>query len=155
MKVKTRGRFQIISPIHGTMNYHHLDMGGGKTLNVRLTGNPSPCTASITVADANAITTQGSVLTLGDYELLEGVHWDITEGDVNTTATALATAINNLSQFSAEVNGATLNQVDITGAEGPHQIVFKQVDYTENLTLSPAGGVMSEGGPTRVGPDVE
>ena len=153
MKVKTRGRFQLISPIHGTVNYQHLDMGGGKVINARLTGTPAPCTASITVGAVNPISIQGSVLTLGALELVEGVHWDIGI-NVNATATALATAIDNLNQFSAEVNGVTLNQVDITGADGPHQITFKQVDYTENLTLSPAGGVMSEGSPDRVGPDI-
>ena len=155
MTVKTKGRYQLVSPVHGTMNYHHIDHGGGKVVNARVDeAAAAPSTASITVADA-ALTDHGNILTIGDYDLIEGVHWVVVEGVVNDTAANLAASINNLSGFSAIVNGAAPAQVDITGPNGPHEVVFNQIAYNSNLTLSPDTGVMSMGDPEIVGPDIE
>ena len=145
----------MISPVHGTVNYHHLDLGGGNIINTRLSGDPSACTAAITVDAASPPTGDGSSLTLGGITLVEGLHWDVIEDDMNATAANLAAAINNLSEFSAVVDGVSLNQVNVEGAKGPHQIVFQMQDHTGNMTLDPSSGVMSEGQPARVGPDID
>lgn len=155
MTVKTKGRYQIVSPTHGTMTYDHIDHGGGKVINARIDETAAaPNTASITVADA-AVSDHGNILTIGDYDLIEGVHWVVEAGVVNDTAANLAASINNLSGFSAVVNGAAPDQVDITGPNGPHEVVFQQLAYNSNLSLSPDTGVMSKGEPSIVGPDVE
>ena len=154
MSIKTKGRYRIVSPTHGTMTFDHIDHGGGKVVNARISdGVASPSTASVTIVAVNA-PENGSVLTLGDYDLIEGVHWEVGV-DADTTASNLAESIDNLSSFSAEVNGAVANQVDITGPKGPQSVTFSQIDFTENMTLNPDTGVMSVGDPKVVGPDFE
>lgn len=154
MTRKTKGRFEIISPVLGTVTYQHIDLGGGKVINANLTGNPSPCEATITVIATNAISSEGSRITLGDIELIEGVHWEI-GGTVNDTASNIADAIGatlngGITGFSAVAIDA---DVTVSGPNGPQDITLKLIDYTENLTLDPTTGVMSEGSPSIVGPD--
>jgi len=154
MTRKTKGRFEIISPVLGAVTYQHIDLGGGKVINANLTGDPSPCEATITIINTNAISSEGSRITLGNIELIEGIHWEIA-GNVNDTATNLADAIgaslnDGITGFSAVAVDA---DVTITGPNGPQDIVLELVDYTENLSLEPSTGVMSEGSPSITGPD--
>jgi len=154
MTRKTKGRFEIISPALGTVTYQHIDLGGGKVINANLTGNPTACEATLTVIATNAISSKGSRITLGDIELVEGTHWEIA-GNVNDTASNIADAIgatlnDGIAGFSAVAVDA---DVTISGPNGPQDITLELVDYTENLTLDPTTGVMSEGSPAITGPD--
>ena len=125
----------------------HGVLSKGRSFNGILDGAQAVATCSITVADAVATTLTDS-FTLGDYELIETVHWAVAEADADATATALAAAINRLSGFSAEVNGDTANQVDVEGPVGPSKVDFKLTTRSGNLTVSPADGYMSHGDPS-------
>ena len=121
--------------------------------NLSISGDLEGATATVTVAAADAIAHTGDTLVLGDYELIEGVHWVLTEGDVAATQTALVTAIGNLKGFTA-VAGAGAGEVDVTGPSGPATVALKLISRTGNLSVSPSGGYMSKGGPKIAGPDI-
>ena len=64
-------------------------------------------------------------------------------------------AIDNLTGFSAEVNGDTSNQVDITGPQGPVKIPISILTRSGNYTLSGNDGDhMTQGGPTVGAPSI-
>ncbi len=125
-----------------------------------LSGAQSGCTASITVttggADPAAPTSQlEDVIYIGGVEIIEGRDFEVTAEDADTTATALAAAIDNLTGFSAEVNGDTSNQVDITGPRGPVKIPISILTRSGNYTLSGNDGDhMTQGGPTVGAPSI-
>lgn len=145
-KIKTRGnRFTMLSPVLGKVTMSHLDLGGGKHVNGLLSDTIANSTATITVDDALDPSGNGSVLNLGDVTLIEGVHWEVVVGDVNSTAGNLATAINNLNGFSAT---ALADVVSIEGVKGSSNLVFTQIGFTNNLSLDPATGTMTNGSPS-------
>ena len=125
---------------------------GATTLLGRIQGTAAEATCSITV-DGNVEALAGDTIYLGDYEINEGTDWELGVS-VNATATALASAIDNLKGFSAEVNGVTLNQVDITGPKGPSQVKLELTTRSGNLSLDPDGGYMTKGGPSLKGPSI-
>lgn len=145
-KIRTRGnRFTMLSPVLGKVTMSHLDLGGGKHVNGLLSDTIANSTATITVDAAVDPSGNGSVLSLGEVTLIEGVHWEVAVGDVNLTASNLATAIDNLTGFSATALGDVVN---VEGANGASNLVFTQVDFTENLSLDPTTGTMTNGSPT-------
>jgi len=118
-----------------------------------ISGAIENATATVTV-DAAAIPDHtGDTLILGDYELIEHVHWTVTEDDIAATQTALVTAIGNLKGFSAEA-GAGAGEVDVTGPSGPSAVKAKVITRTGNLSLSTSDGYMSKGGPTISAPEI-
>ena len=154
-KVVSRGKFTTISPVLGNVTMSHLDLGGGKYTNGLLSEDIEPCEASITVVDTTdpaTVVGGGTVLTLGEVVLVEGVHWEVAAGDVGTTASNIATAVDRLRGFSASAIGA---EVAVTGDSGVVNLVFKQVDRTENLTLDPDTGIMTNGSPAIVEPEID
>jgi hypothetical protein len=119
-----------------------------------LSGTVSGCTASITVVTAAAPTSLlEDVIFIGSIEIIEDRDFTVVGADTDATATRLAAAINNLAGFSAEVNGVTTNQVDITGPSGPVKIPIKIVTRSGNYTLSGNDGDhMTQGTPSVGGP---
>lgn len=150
-KVTSRGKFTVHSPALGAVTMQHLNVGNGKFSNSNLSGSPESSTASITVADAADPEGNGSVLTLGKVTLVEGLHWEVAVADVNATAANLATAIDNLSGFSASAVGA---EISIEGDTGVPNIAFKVVANTDNLTLDPETGTMTNGSPSIAAPSI-
>lgn len=151
-KVVSRGSFTTISPVLGSVTRSHLDLGGGRVINGKLSDSISPCSATITVADAIDPAGNGSVLTLGKVVLVEGVHWEVVVGDVNTTAANLATSIDNLTGYSATAVGA---EVSVEVGSGEMNLDFKQVENTSNLTLDPTTGTMTNGSPAIEEPEID
>ncbi len=125
-----------------------------------LSGAVSGCTASITVTTGGADPVAPTalledVIHIGGVEIIEDRDFTVTATDADTTATALAAAIDNLDDFSAEVNGVTTNQVDITGPSGPVKIPIKIVTRTGNYSLSGNDGDnMTQGGPSVGAPTI-
>ena len=142
--VKKRSTFtsQII-----TGKGHH----GSTAWNGLLSGTQTGASGSVSVD--GVLTTAQDSIRLGDFDLIEGIHWTIT-GMANTTADNIATAISNLEGFTAEVNGGIDTQVDVTGPVGPSKVEMKLVTRSGNLTVSPADGYMSHGGPSIGAPDI-
>lgn len=118
-----------------------------------ISGARENATLTVTVGAAALPTHTGDTLILGDYELIEHVHWAVAEADVAATQTALVTAIDNLKGFSA-VAGAGAGEVDVTGPTGPESVKAKLISRTGNLSLSTADGYMSKGGPKISGPKI-
>jgi hypothetical protein len=122
-----------------------------------LSGAVSGCTASITVTTGGADPVAPTalledVIFINGVEVIEDRDFTVTATNANTTATALAGALDNLDGIAAVVNGVTLNQVDITGPSGPAKIAIKVVTRSGNYTLSGNDGdYMTQGGPT-IGP---
>ena len=151
-KVVSKGSFTTISPVLGTVTRSHLDLGGGRVVNGKLSDNISPCTATITVDAAVDPEGNGSVLTLGKVVLTEDVHWEVAVADTNTTAANLATAIGNLTGYSATAVGA---EVGIEVGSGEMNLDFKQVANTANLVLDPTTGTMTNGSPSIEEPEID
>lgn len=148
-KITSTGKFTVHSPALGAVTMQHLNVGNGKFVNSNLSGPLEPSTASITVDAAVDPEGNGSVLTLGEVTLVEGIHWAVDVANVNKTAANLATAINNLSGFSASAVGA---EISIEGDTGVPNIAFKVVANTNNLTLAPETGTMTNGSPSIAAP---
>tara|TARA_X000000950_G_scaffold114497_1_gene143977 strand:- start:5082 stop:5561 length:480 start_codon:yes stop_codon:yes gene_type:complete len=144
-------KFTMISPVLGEVQMQQLDMGGGKYINTNLSDTISPCTATITIDAANDPADSPSVLTIGEVTLIEGVHWEVVLADVNATALNLATAIGNLRGWEATAVGADVN---ISFGSGVMNLVFKQIDYTENMVLDPDTGTMTNGSPSIEEPEI-
>lgn len=97
------------------------------------------CTATFTVATA-VWPQAASWVQLGEYRLVAGADFVVANGDVNTTATNLATAINNLPGFVAA--GPAAATITVTGPAGPegNGIVLKAGGFNANwLELGAAG----------------
>ena len=144
-------KFTMISPVLGEVAMQQLDLGGGKHINANLSDTISPCTATITIVAAIDPADTPSVLTIGDVTLIEGVHWEVAAGDVNATAQNLADAIGGLRGWEATAVGADVN---ISFGSGEMNLVFKQIDYSENMVLDPTTGTMTNGSPSIVEPDI-
>ena len=151
-KVVAKGSFTTISPVLGTVTMSHLDLGGGRVVNGKLSDSISPCTATITVDAAVDPEGNGSVLTLGKVVLTEDVHWEVAVADTNTTAANLATAIGNLTGYSATAVGA---EVSVEVGSGEMNLDFKQVANTANLVLDPTTGTMTNGSPSIEEPEID
>ena len=102
---------------------------------------------TVTVID-NDFTTGQTLLYLGEFELIAGIHF-VVGGDVNATSVNLAAAIDNLSGFSAT---AVAPVVTILGPTGPDsdQIGFSVVyeGTKTNYTLAPLSGSLLQGEPS-------
>lgn len=141
------------SKVRSTATYNHVSgvsKSGQTTFIGTLDGAVAAATASVTVGAVLEVAT-GDTLILGDYELIEGVHWEV-GADAGASAANLAASISKLKGFSAEVNGAVAEQVDITGPTGPSQVTFKLIKRSGNNSVSPDSGYMTIGGPSLKGP---
>ena len=141
------------SKVRSTATYNHVSgvsKSGQTTFIGTLDGAVAAATASVTVGAVLEVAT-GDTIILGDYELIEGVHWAI-GADAGASAANLAVSIRNLKGFSAEVNGVVAEQVDITGPMGPSQVTFKLIKRSGNNSVSPDSGYMTIGGPSLKGP---
>lgn len=125
----------------------------GQDYQALLTGTPSGSTGQLVVAD-NDFTTGMAILTLGDYEIVNGEQYT-PGGTTDLTAAAIAGAIDNLDGFSAIAVAST---VTITGPLGPNgDFIDFKVLYSgtvENFTLTPDDGTLTVGGPTLAGPQI-
>ena len=130
------------------MTVQQVQDATGKFHNGLLTGTVTASAGSITCADAD-FTTGVAELTLGSYKLFSNVEY--ATGTAAQTATALTAAINNLQDFSAEVDGGDNTKVNVSGPTGLEgQAVPFKVLYTgskTNYTLSPATGILTRGQP--------
>jgi hypothetical protein len=146
-------RGEVGNPVktRSTFTYQNITAVGhsgwtGRGFNQRISAAAqAAATGSITIG-ALVATAQDTVL-LGDYELIEGVHWAIA-GSEALTAINIAAAISNLTGFSAEVNGGDDTQVDVAGPVGPSKVELKLTTRSGNLTVSPTDGYMSHGDPS-------
>lgn len=141
----SRGKFTMLSPALGAVTMSHVEVGNGRFSNATLSSDIEPCTATITVAAALDPAGSGSVLNIAGVELVEGIHWVVAVGDVNTTAGNLATSINNMSGFTASAVGP---EISIEAGAGVNNFTFTQVANTSNLTFDPATGIMTNGSPS-------
>lgn len=108
--------------------------------------------SSGTLNVSNASFPSGDRIILGDYELVEGVHWTGTNGNTGATAADIATAIDNLPEYTATDVGSDVN---VTGPHGPNPPFFRVVNQTSPGNLDTDGGAgngfLNGGGPL-VGP---
>jgi phage tail sheath gpL-like len=118
-----------------------------------VTGIPVATAGSITIAAA--VTNQPvSWVKIGNYTFETGQDFLVANGDVNTTATNLATAMTNAG-FSAAPAGAVVNFTGPTGLDGKY-LTFERGGYSPAMfTLSPSDGSL-ESGPAEphIGPPV-
>jgi len=124
----------------------------GQNYQALLTGAPAASTGQVVVAN-NDFTTGQAILTLGDYEIINGLQY-APGGTTDLTAAALAAAIDNLDEFSAVAVAST---VTITGPLGPEGDAVFKVLYTgtvTNFTLTPTDGTLTVGGPTLAAPQI-
>lgn len=101
-------------------------------------GNPARATATITVADNDF--TAGAVVRIGEFTIT--VPGDVTPGGGTVaTATALATAIDNLPGYNATPSGS---DVDIEGRKGiqGNEDTFEAQSFgpVDNFTLTEVNG---------------
>lgn len=100
----------------------------------------------------NAQYPSGDRILLGEYILVEGVHWTGVNGNAAGTATNIATAIDNLPEFSATPAGSDVN---ITTPGNPNPPDFRVENQTSPGNLDVDGGAGSgflDGGEPFVGP---
>lgn len=109
--------------------------GGEGTLTVVSAVSPEPST----------------IIYLGGYELRSGEDFVVANGDVNTTAANIATAISLLPGFTAVGN---LADAEIVGPLGPqgNSILFRVGGYNpSSYTLTPSTGSLADANPI-IGP---
>jgi len=97
-----------------------------------------------------------SVFRLGPYTLVTGLHWSPVVGNINSSATALAAAINRLQCYSATAAGPVVNIVGPPGVQDAEGLVFS-VSYdgvVENFAVSPTNGFLGGGAPNMGPPEI-
>lgn len=147
----TGARDSLGNPIVETtqMEFQNIQMPGGRNYIGLLAGDETPSSGVLVVAD-NDFSNVASLF-LGPYQLDSNTHFTV-GGSTDLTATALETAINNLTGYSAQRIGSTITISGPSGLEG-YELVFR-VKYkgtVTNYTLTPNDGFLTNGLPT-VGP---
>lgn len=97
-------------------------------------------TGVITLTDPQVSADQyPSEILLGEYTLVEGIHWVVDITDAAATAAGLTSAINNLDGFSATLNGLDV-EIETTSIEN---VAFVLKSRTGNMSVSPERGILT------------
>lgn len=109
---------------------------------------PVAPTFTITVSSAaSAITELPTVIILGEYKIVSDVDFAVVAGNVNTTASNLATYIATLNGWAAVPDGANVN-VEIPSGIDYNQMLLKVTGpFSGNYTISPVQGYPVKGEP--------
>jgi hypothetical protein len=122
-----------------------MDSSGNNRV-AKFTRDPSLGTASIQVINADF--TAATTLKIWKYTLISDIHWIPVVLNINASAAALATAINNLGGLSATAN------LDTVTVRGPEYTESTEIDFSvsyegviTNFAILPISGHFTKGTP--------
>lgn len=132
-----------------TYTAQHIFLKNGQAI-VGIIAEADSHTGIITITSPTpaAATQYPSEIKLGEYILIEGIHWEVDTLSGANTATNLATAINNLDGFTATPVGLTV-EIETTSIE---DVRFELISKTGNMSLSSSRGILTSSLTNKVNP---